>query len=863
MMKLKFDPRLEFQIAAINSIVDLFRGQNRKVFDYTLRTVPNILTIPKERMLENLKDVQNRNNLPVSNDLGEPPFNFTIEMETGTGKTYVYLRTILELNTRYGFTKFIIVVPSVAIKEGVLKTLEITEDHLGKLYDNLPYSYFSYESENLVQIRMFAQDTNLQLMIITRDAFNKDINIIHNVHDRIGDKPVQLIKQTNPIIVLDEPQKMEGEASKWGISELNPLFILRYSATHREVYNLVYKLTPYDAYNLGLVKKIEVLSVTEEGEASSKKIVLEKIDSTKSGLKARVKVFAKEKKGIRFKTIVLKHGEDLSKKTNNEYYEGFRISEINKGAGYISFSNGVRIQEGKSSIDEDEIITIMVRETIREHLEKKRRLNPKRIKVLSLFFINRVHDYLPKDGWLRNTFEKEFKALVEEEFHEFSVDKVDSIHKGYFSEMRSEKSIEEDEDAYDLIMKEKERLLSLDEPVEFIFSHSALREGWDNPNVFNICTLVYSTSEMKKRQEVGRGLRLPVDTNGERIQDREINLLTVVSNETYREYVDQLQTEFREEVGVEAAPPVENKRKRKRMMLKNDVLTSAPFESLWARISKKANYVIDIDAEDFVRKCVKEINEVEVLTPEITVQKRRIESIDVNEAKDEFIRESSIQLKPDRVFNIVKHIENETKLTKLTIFKILNEIHNLNLLFESPQRFTEKVVGIINNNLKESSVENIKYVEIGDKYAVSLFNNEIQTYEKYIVSLDNKKTVYKIQEEDKDAVPTDSKIEEAFAKEFDGDSRVKLFIKLPDWYKIETPAGNYNPDWAAVVEKTQNGISKEEIYFVVETKGTLDMHLLRPDERVKMLSAKRRFAIVKDVRFIAPIDNWEHFTQLW
>lgn len=357
MLKLKFDPKLDFQINAINSVVDIFKGQVKGSLGYTFQIIPNFLDLPKEKIIENLHEIQKKNALTLSNidDLREP-YNFTIEMETGTGKTYVYLRTILELNQKYGFSKFIIVVPSVAIKEGVLKSLDITKEHFKQLYDNLPYTYFSYKSDNLVSVRMFGQDTNLQIMVITMDAFNKDINIIHNVNDKMGDKPIEIIKKTNPIVILDEPQEMGGEATLWGIEQLNPLFVLRYSATHREIYNLVYKLTPYDAYNLGLVKKIEVLSITEEGDPSSKKIILERIDSTSSGLRAKVKVFVKTSEGIKLKTITIKHGDNLAKNTGNNYYEGFIVNEINKGAEYISFSNGVKIYEGKSSIDEDDII---------------------------------------------------------------------------------------------------------------------------------------------------------------------------------------------------------------------------------------------------------------------------------------------------------------------------------------------------------------------------------------------------------------------------------------------------------------------------------------------------------------------------
>jgi len=695
MLKLKFDSKLDFQIDAINSVVDIFKGQVKKSFYYTFQIIPNLLNLPKEKILENLQEIQRRNGLPLSNidDLVEP-YNFTIEMETGTGKTYVYLRTILELNQKYGFSKFIIVVPSVAIKEGVLKTLDITKEHFKQLYDNLPYIYFSYKSDNLVMVRMFGQDTNLQIMVITRDAFNKDINIIHNVHDKMGDKPIEIIKKTNPIVILDEPQKMGGEATLWGIEQLNPLFVLRYSATHRNIYNLVYKLTPYDAYNLGLVKKIEVLSITEEGDPTSKKIILEKIESTSSGLRAKVKVFVKTSEGLKLKTITIKHGENLATKTDNNYYDGFIVSEINKGAGYISFSNGVKIYEGKSSIDEDEIIRIMVRETIREHLDKKKKLNPKGIKVLSLFFLNRVDDYLLENGIVRRMFEEEFNKLIKNGFQEFSKLDVTKVHSGYFSKMKKDKSIEEDESAYNLIMKDKERLLSLEEPVEFIFSHSALREGWDNPNVFNICTLAYSTSEIKKRQEIGRGLRLPVDQEGNRIQDRDINLLTVITNESYREYLEKLQTEYREEVGIEA-PPVEERKQRVTIKRKDDVLQGDLFKNLWNRVSPKAKYIVNLDNGKFIEQCIQEIQKIEVKEPEISIKKVRVDKIKSEEIEDEFIRETAEKAKITKIFNLITFIERETNLTKRTIFKILKGCNNLSLLFLNPQKYAEKVIEAI------------------------------------------------------------------------------------------------------------------------------------------------------------------------
>jgi type III restriction enzyme len=859
-MKLKFDSNLDFQIKAINSITGVFKGQVKRPLNYTMQVVPNILTVSKEDILHNLQNIQKANNLPAQEKLEFPNGensdhvpNFTVEMETGTGKTYIYLRTLLELNRQYGLTKFIIVVPSVAIKEGVLKTLEITKEHFKQVYDNLPYTYFTYSSGNLVRVRAFAQDTNLQIMVITRDAFNKDINIIHNVHDRMGDKPIELIKKTHPIVIMDEPQKIGGGASTWGISELNPLFILRYSATHREVYNLVYRLTPYDAYEFNLVKKIELLPITEEGDPSAKKIILDKIKSTSSGLKAKVKVFVKEKNGIKLKIISVKHGDDLAKNTENPYYDGFEVTEINKSNGYILFSNGIRIYEGKSSTQDDEIIRIMVKETIREHLEKKRRLNHKDIKVLSLFFINRVDDYLPKDGWLRKLFESEFEKLVDKEFPSFKKLEVKNIHKGYFSEMRQAQSIERDEKAYDLIMKDKERLLSLTEPVEFIFSHSALREGWDNPNVFNICTLSYSTSEIKKRQEIGRGLRLPVNQDGERIQSREINLLTVITNESYRDYIETLQTEFRDEVG-EEAPPVENRRERTKIKIKEEVVKSALFQRLWRIISKRAKFAVDMDIERLCEQCSKDLNEVEIKSPKISIKKVGLTEIKAEGIGYEFLDERSQDEKLKRVLNVIQYIENETGLTRATILKILSETKSLESIFSNPQKYAEIAVALIRNNIRNFSVESITYFDLDESFNLDLFTREMQTYGKYVIKVNH--SIY-------DGIIRDSDIEENFAKTIDKDTRIRLFIKLPELYYIETPAGNYTPDWTMIVERKQGPDKIEEIYFVVETKGTDNLYDLLPVEQVKIKSAKKRFELVKDARFVAPVKNFDSFVGRW
>jgi len=855
MLKLKFDDKLDFQIDAINSVVQLFEGQSKKSFRGLGRIVSNVLDIPPDVILRNLQEVQQRNVLSLStiDDLQEP-YNFTVEMETGTGKTYVYLRTILELNLKYGWTKFIIVVPSVAIKEGVLKNLDITKEHFKRLYENLPYSYFAYRSDNLARIRMFGQDTNLQIMVITKDAFNKDSNIMHNDNDRLGNKPIEIIQRTRPIVILDEPQKMGGKATQWGIEQLNPLVVLRYSATHREIYNLVYRLTPYDAYNFQLVKKIEILSVTEDNDPSSRKIILEQIVSTQNTLKALVKVFVKSDGGEKFKRITLKHGDDLARKTNNSYYSGFILNEINKNSGYICFSNGVKIFEGQSSINDDEVMRLMIHETIREHLDKKKRLSSRNIKVLSLFFLKRVDDYLPEDGIVRKMFEEEFNKVVSTEFTEFAGIDVKKVHSGYFSRMKTDKSIEEDESAYELIMKNRERLLSLEEPVEFIFSHSALREGWDNPNIFNICTLAYSSSEIKKRQEVGRGLRLPVDQYGNRIRDKEVNILTVITNESYREYLETLQSEYWEEVGEEGIPPVENKRERVKVKIRSEVVQGEVFKNLWSKVSRKSKYIVSIDKDKFVRQCIEEIDQIEVKPFEARIKRISVNEITAQGIVGEFTGEWSKEIGVDRVFNLVSLIERETNLTRNTILKILNGISNINKFFINPHEYAQKCVQAIKRCKMSAEIEGIRYVELDENYGSSILKDELTTYAKYLVKVE--KSIY-------EEVIEDSEVERKFAEELDKDSRIKLFMKFPETYVVETPAGNYTPDWAVVVEKSYDGGNEKRIYFIVETKGTNEIHELRPEEMIKIRSAQKRFENEVGLRFVGPVKDFVSFESKW
>ena len=570
-MKLKFDPNQQFQIDAIHSVLDLFEGQGKNGFFHAasshdlLGIYPNQLTLDEETIRQNVRKVQERNNISAQEavpDLpaGQAGMDFSIEMETGTGKTYVYLRTILELNRKYNFKKFIILVPSVAIREGAIKTLSITKDHFRNLYDNLPYRFYEYVSRNLSQVKAFAQSSNVEIMVMTMGAFNKDANILYSSRDQMqGEQPISFIQKTNPILILDEPQNMEGEATQEKLKNFNSLLRLRYSATHKNLYNLVYQLAPYDAYQLGLVKKIEVYSVVDSDDEEKQHrafINLISVVSAKTTLKAKVELLVKDSKNnFKKKIVVLKQNDDLVKKTINNIYDGYIVDDMTAEApdynsiGSIKFKNGIEVSRGENAgRDKKDIMRAQIRNTIERHIEKRQELKKKGIKTLSLFFIDRVDNYIKEDGFIRKTFDQVFNELKKND-KQFMELKASDVRKGYFAEkngeyLEREKAIAENKEAYDLIMKDKERLLSFDEPTEFIFTHSALKEGWDSPNVFNICTLNTTVSTMKKRQEIGRGMRLCVNQEGARVFDRNINLLSVIANEHYSDYVSRLQTEF-------------------------------------------------------------------------------------------------------------------------------------------------------------------------------------------------------------------------------------------------------------------------------------------------------------------------------
>lgn len=608
-MVIKFESHLEYQDDAVNSICDIFEGEevfrsnfsvsvpkdaNPELFDRV--GVGNSIKIIDEELLENIQRIQLRNGLPQSSEQSfkKDGMNFSVEMETGTGKTYVYLKTIFELNRHYNFTKFIIVVPSIAIKEGTYKSLEITKEHFKGEYDNVIYDYFIYNPDKLENVRSFATNDTIQIMVINIDAFRKSFesnddnnksNIIHRYNDKLGFKPIELIQETAPIVIVDEPQSVDNTPkSKEAIASLNPLCCLRYSATHRTPYNMMYKLDSIDAYELKLVKQIEVATAQIEGFQNDAYIDLIKVDNS-SGIKAYLELDIQSAGKVSRKCKWVRKGDDLYDITKRDQYEGYIVEDIwNDGENwYMSFtSNDKVVKQGLplGSLSDEMVKREQIRMTIESHLDKEILLNPLGIKVLSLFFLDRVANYRQYDddgnvvnGVYAKIFEEEYEKLIKKhKYHSLfkelrdNIVDVKDVHNGYFSvDKQAKKSngkdkferyvdtsgkTAKDDDTFNLIMKDKERLLSFDTPLRFIFSHSALREGWDNPNVFQICTLNESSKEIKKRQEIGRGLRLCVNQNGERVKGFEVNTLTVMANESYNDFASALQKEIEEDTGV-------------------------------------------------------------------------------------------------------------------------------------------------------------------------------------------------------------------------------------------------------------------------------------------------------------------------
>lgn len=972
-MKFQFDPNQAFQLDAVAAITDLFDGQPMGAPEFAVidlgpmgglfagqgRTelgIGNRLLLAEDSLRNNLRLVQTRNDIEVPDlhaapeawDLFDGPVkqnrrcpHFSIEMETGTGKTYVYLRTVFELSRRYGFQKFAIVVPSVAIREGVLKSIAIMAEHFRALYNNLPFEHFVYDAKKVNRLRQFATSNTLQICVINIQAFNKkEQAVIYKENDRLsGRQPIEFVQSARPIVIIDEPQSVEGGeegAGIKGLKELNPLCTFRYSATHRNRYNLVYRLDPVRAFELRLVKQIVVASSMALGGANEAFVRVESIDY-KKGIKAKLRIHVQASSGPKEKAVTVTNGADLYTLSNERaaYQDGFSITEISAEPGheFIRFSGGktLRLGEEIGGLRQD-VWRAQIKHTVKRHLEKELEVRDRGIKVLSLFFIDRVANYRDYDEAgqpLKGKFAVGFESVLgelaqEERFKDLGwlKEPIERLHNGYFAQdkkgvfrdSREGGSTQDDESAYHLIMTAKERLLSLDEPLRFIFSHSALREGWDNPNVFQICTLNEARSAMRKRQEIGRGLRLPVDQTGSRVFDESINRLYVMANESYEDFAKALQTEYEADCGVtfgkvpltalikiarvvdgverpigrESADEIRSalvaqgmldtegriqpafqpnkegfalalpekhrdlvplvtdllsgfqlerhvRRERDERVnrLRNEVVLSPEFQGLWERIKPKTTFRVEFETDTLVRGAVDAVRRMEqIRAPRIRVTTGQIEvgragvtgtAMRVSEEEATY----GVGGLPD----ILAYLQNETELTRSTLVRILKESARLAEFLIDPQRFMDAVAAILRNELHRLLVDGIKYERLGGngpeaEWEMALFKNEELI--NYLNALQVKHSVY-------DYVVYDSEVEREFARRLDGREDIKLFVKLPGWFEVDTPVGKYNPDWAIVKQDDKT------LYLVRETKGTRDFLKLRTSEADKVRCGQRHF----------------------
>lgn len=958
-MQFSFDPNLDHQAKAIEAACQVFKGQEIHSSTFTVvapgspsllsgagvdSLVGNSLALSDEAVLSNLQSIQLTNGLPLSAELKNKDFN--VEMETGTGKTYVYLRTIFELNKRYGLTKFIIVVPSIAIKEGVYKSIQTTEEHLKQLYSGAPFNYFIYDSGKPGQIDRFTASPGIQIMVVTVGAINKkDVNNLYKDNETTeGARPIDRIKAIKPVIIVDEPQSVDGGLEGEGrraLSEMNPLCTFRYSATHVNKAQMIYRLTAVDAYERKLVKQIEVAAATVEEAHNSAYIKVEKLGTKKGVVQATIEVDTQSGASVVRKALAVHDGDSIEDLTGRPLYKGYKVGTINAKKGQESVEirkdgESLYLTVGQAAGDADisQVHRQMISRTIVEHLEKELRLKHLGIKVLSLFFIDSVEKYRATNqageavlGEYGVFFEEEFCRHAANPRYKSLFEGVDpkksakEVHGGYFSidkkggwkntSESSKSNQEEAERAYSLIMKEKEALLSFESNLKFIFSHSALREGWDNPNVFQICSLREMGSERERRQTIGRGLRLCVNQQGQRQQGFQINTLTVIAKESYEEYAENLQREMCEDTGYrfgiieshdfssipvvlasgaitqagrdfsqkvwnlllsaglidsvgtikpelktcvaagaipitpEFAPyhqyilevirrragrvEIKNSAERRPVKIRKAVLDSSEFQELWNRIKHKTTYRVDFDNTRMIRSCVDalkkhlELSGIQRSRLNWTVAQIRI-GLDGTEASVKSTDSAGLLLEDIPLPDILSTLQDSTQLTRKSLAAILTEVDFSSHFKKNPQQFIEVASQVINNAKKLALVDGIKYQRIGDNdfYAQELFlDGEIMGYVSSMI--ESKKGV-------SDHVVYQSGTEREFAEQLESNESVKVYAKLPAWFKVPTPLGHYIPDWAVLIEK--NGVDR--LYFVVETKSTTMGGALRPDEAAKI-----------------------------
>ena len=961
-----------------------------------------MLQLTDEQLLKNIRDVQQDNEIYQSASLakGLGRCALDVEMETGTGKTYVYIKTMFELNKRYGWSKFIVVVPSIAIREGVKKSFEITVDHFMEHYGKKA-RFFIYSSANLNQLDSFSADSGINVMIINTQAFaaslkedgkSKEARIIYSKRDEFQSRrPIDVIAANRPIIIMDEPQKMGGDVTQKALKSFNPLFTLNYSATHKERHNLIYVLDALDAYNKRLVKRIEVKGFEVKNfRGTDGYLYLESfVLSPKKPPKVRMELEIRYNKSINRETRPLTVGDNLYFISGEmEQYRGFSVSQIDPIDGTVTFINGDMIHKGEviGDVSESDKRRVQIRETIISHFQKEAQLFHKGIKTLSLFFIDEVAHYRQYDadgnealGEFGRIFEEEYvsvmngyRTLLDPEYVAY-LDGIDvhATHRGYFSidkktgraidsQLKRGSEFSDDISAYDLILKNKERLLSFEEPTRFIFSHSALREGWDNPNVFQICTLKHGgDSTTQKRQEVGRGLRLCVNQAGERMDAETVgadvhvlNTLTVIASEGYADFVAALQDEtravlydrprkasieyfegknvimadgstakinasdarkiyqylvrnnyvdeddgitqdYRDDVAADRLKPLpeglqpigESIHKLVQAIFDDKVLkemfadgnkTPAPenplndrfykkeFQNLWTAINHKYAYTVDFDSDELIRKAVAAINsELFVSQLQYTVsvagQKASISGDEMRTGNSfEAAKTHTETLKHAETsqvkYDLVGKIAEGTVLTRRSAAAVLKGINpaKFYMFRNNPEEFISKVIRLIKEQKATMIVEHITYDQIEGSYDSSIF-----TAEKHGKTFDQ---AFHADKAIQDYVFTDGtaedSVERRFVKSLDGSQDVFIYAKLPRGFSIPTPVGHYSPDWAIVFHEG----TVRHIYFVAETKGTMDSLNLRPIEKAKIDCAKKLFTTLSNG--MVTYDHVDDFQQL-
>ena len=978
----RYSSEQSHQKAAVEAVCNLFSGQEFMSAEFTVGHYDgafegqvvagqaNGLHVSPQQLLSNLHDVQEENNLAPTQDTTDGRLrDFTIEMETGTGKTYVYIRTIYELNRLYGLTKFVIVVPSVAIREGVKKSFESTRKHFEELYNHMPLDYFVYDSKDMGSVGNFATSSSIQVMIINIGAFNKEMdaderkgvtNIFHRPSERLvgGRSPQELVSGCKPIVIIDEPQSVDNTAkAKRAISTLNPLFVLRYSATHRQVLNMIYQLGPVEAFQQNLVKGIVVDSVQSGEDLNGAYVSLNSTDS-KNGYSAKVTIDARKKRGTgqERKRVTVKTGDDLFSKSNEntDYEDGWIVQNIGaeSGSEFILFQNGtyLELNEAVGDVAASAVKRAQIAQTIEDHLDRQLRLYHQGIKVLSLFFIDKVEKYRayePKvhNGEYADIFEEEYRRIAGRSDWQKRYEKKgvplplepEKLHQGYFArdskgkfkDTREGANSAADSSAFELIMQKKEALVALpdgrdpDKDVAFIFSHSALKEGWDNPNVFQICTLVETNDTLTKRQKIGRGLRLPVNQNGERSFDANVNVLTVISNESYEDFARGLQKEFEdsglkfgmltpqsftnlvvktpegneEKCGYERSKEIydalatagmvtfkgdikpelkaaaeaekvplpaeiaevegmqgqvcgvilhkaqklqiRNKRNEVTVKLEKDATQDPAFQELWERIRQTTRFEMAIDTNVLVDKAVGKIRQMPKVRPvEVMASHAGINvedtgvSVDVNS-----IRTNLVNVEGRRIYDLpdpIAELQDRVGLTRSTLKRILEETDYYEQFCVNPMSYLTQVAVKIEEAKNEVMADGVKYTKLPKSEWYTMDILAVDDLHAYLGQNawhpNNGKSIYSY------VIYDSSTVEKPYAVALDQAEMVKVFAKLPSSFKIDTPLGSYNPDWAYVEEIE----GRERVYFVMETKGKPRGHN-RPIEEAKINCAEEHF----------------------